>query len=328
MNDFWLPEAASALAPEIDSLFNFVTVSSAVLLVGVTAAMLWFAYRYRRRDPAERPAPVQESQILEISWIVIPTILVLLIFNWGFKSFVKQKTIPPNAYDIRVQAQQWSWMFEYPNGVTTTDTMYVPVDETVTTTMSSASVLHSFYVPAFRVKQDVLPNRYTSVGFEATKKGTYDLFCAEYCGLDHSEMDATVKVVSRARFDEWLEEKKMPSDLPLPELGKQLYQNQGCAACHSLDGSEMVGPTWQGLYGTTGHQMSDGSTVTVDENYLRQSILEPGAQIVQGFQNTMPSFSRLSERQVTALVEFIKQQSDKSSPTNGTPDQNTTSQGA
>ncbi len=310
MGDFWLPEAASTMAPKIDSLFTFVNVVSGILLVGVVAAMLWFMYRYRRQDPAERPSPVKESKLLEISWIVIPTILVLLVFNWGFKSFVAQKTIPENAYEIRVQARSWGWSFEYPNGVTT-DTLYVPADEPVKTTMSSQDVIHSFYVPAFRVKQDVLPNRYTSVWFEATKEGTYDLFCTEYCGRNHSEMDAEVKVVSRARFDEWLESAGTPDDIPLPELGEKLYTQQGCQGCHSLDGSDMVGPTWKGLYGKTDHQMADGSTVTADANYLRESILQSGAKVVEGYQNVMPSYASLSEREVTGLVEFIKEQSDK-----------------
>jgi cytochrome c oxidase subunit 2 len=310
MGDFWLPEAASTMASEIDSLFTFVNVVSAVFFVGVVTAILWFMYRYRRQDPAERPSPVKESQLLEISWIVIPTILVLLVFNWGFKSFVAQKTIPDNAYEIQVQARSWGWSFEYPNGVTT-DTLYVPADEPVKTTMSSQDVIHSFYVPAFRVKQDVLPNRYTSVWFEATKEGTYDLFCTEYCGRNHSEMDAEVKVVSRTRFDEWLESAATPDDIPLPELGEKLYTQQGCQGCHSLDGSDMVGPTWKGLYGKTNHQMADGSTVTADANYLRESILQSGAKVVEGYQNVMPSYASLSEREVTGLVEFIKEQSDK-----------------
>ncbi|WP_103029739.1 cytochrome c oxidase subunit II [Salinibacter altiplanensis] len=310
MGDFWLPEAASTMAPKIDSLFTFVNVVSGVLLVGVVTAMLWFMYWYRRQDPAERPSPVKESKLLEISWIVIPTILVLLVFNWGFKSFVAQKTIPDNAYEIQVQARSWGWSFEYPNGVTT-DTLYVPADEPVKTTMSSQDVIHSFYVPAFRVKQDVLPNRYTSVWFEATKEGAYDLFCTEYCGRNHSEMDAEVKVVSRARFDEWLESAGTPDDIPLPKLGEKLYTQQGCQGCHSLDGSEMVGPSWKGLYGKTEHKMADGSTVTADANYLRESILQSGAKVVDGYQNVMPSYASLSEREVSGLVEFIKEQSDK-----------------
>ena len=313
MGDFWLPEAASTMASEIDSLFTFVNVVSAVFFVGVVTAILWFMYRYRRQDPAERPSPVKESQLLEISWIVIPTILVLLVFNWGFKSFVAQKTIPDNAYEIRVQARSWGWSFEYPNGVTT-DTLYVPADEPVKTTMSSQDVIHSFYVPAFRVKQDVLPNRYTSVWFEATKEGTYDLFCTEYCGRNHSEMDAEVKVVSRTRFDEWLESAATPDDIPLPELGEKLYTQQGCQGCHSLDGSDMVGPTWKGLYGKTNHQMADGSTVTADANYLRESILQSGAKVVEGYQNVMPSYSNLSEREVAGLIEFMKEKSDKELP--------------
>lgn len=301
------------MAPEIDGLFHFVTIASTIIFVAVVGAMLYFAYRYRRQDPDERPAPVEESRLLEISWIVVPTIIVLLIFNWGFKSFVELGTVPPDAYEVRVQAQMWNWLFEYPNGVTS-DTLYVPKGQPVKTTMSSQDVIHSFYVPAFRVKYDVLPNRYTSVWFEATEEGTYDLFCAEYCGTNHSEMRAKVKVVSRQEFNKWLKNAATPEDMPLPELGKRLYRQQGCQACHSLDGSQGVGPTFQGLYGTTGHELSDGSTVTVDENYLRQSILQPQSQIVQGFPPRMPSFASLSEREVTALIEFIKQQSDKEPP--------------
>jgi cytochrome c oxidase subunit 2 len=182
--------------------------------------------------------------------------------------------------------------------------------------MTSQRVLHSFFIPAFRVKQDVLPNRYTSVWFEATKKGSYDLFCSEYCGVNHSEMGVTVEVMPRDQFDEWLEEAGTPKDIPLPELGKQLYANQGCQGCHSLDGSAGVGPSWKGLYGSTDHEMSDGSTVTADENYLRQSILKPGAKIVQGYGNNMVSYAHLSDRQISGLIEFIKEQSDKTPPEN------------
>jgi len=315
MGDFWLPESASTIAPEVDSLFLFVTVVSTVLLVAVMGAMLYFVYRHRRQNSDERPAPVEESRLLEISWIVVPTILVLLVFNWGFKGFVKMNVTQPGAYEVRVQASQWNFLFEYPNGATS-DTLYVPKGEKVRMRMSSADVLHSFFIPAFRVKYDILPNRYTSVWFEATKEGHYDLFCTEYCGRGHSDMNKVVRVLPQEEFDDWVEQAAAATDVPLPELGKQLYQQQGCQGCHSLDGSQMVGPSFQGLYGMTEHEMSDGSTVTVDENYLRESILQPSANIVQGYENQMPQmYSSLSERQLSGLIEFIKEQSDKEPPT-------------
>lgn len=314
MGDFWLPESASSIAPEVDGLFLFVTGVSLILLAGVTAAMLYFVYRYRREDPRERPAPVQESRVLEVSWIVVPTILVLLVFTWGFKSYVKMNVVPSGSYEIQVRAQQWNFNFEYPNGVTS-DTLYVPRGEQVKLRMSSQDVLHSLFIPAFRVKYDILPSRYTSVWFEATDRGEYDLFCTEYCGTGHADMTKVVRVVSQRDFQEWLESAGTPDDMPLPALGKQLYTQQGCQSCHSLDGSEPIGPTFDGLYGTTGHTMDDGSTVTVDENYLRESILKPEAKVVQGFDNLMPgTFSNLSERQISALIEFIKDQSDKDPP--------------
>ena len=314
MGDFWLPEAASSIASEVDGLFLFVTVVSLILLAGVTGAILYFVYRYRRQDPGERPAPVEESRILEVSWIVIPTILVLLVFNWGFKSYVKMNVTPPGAYEIQVRASQWNFLFEYPNGATS-DRLVVPKGEEVKMRMSSADVLHGFFIPAFRVKYDILPNRYTSVWFKATEKGEYDLFCTEYCGRDHSQMNKIVEVKSRSDFQEWVKEAAMPSDIPLPKLGEKLYSQQGCQTCHSLDGSKGVGPSFKGLYGMKNHKMSDGSSVTVDANYIRQSILEPSARIVQGYGNQMPpAYSSLSERQLSGLIEFIKTLSDKEAP--------------
>jgi len=314
MGDFWLPEAASTIAPEVDSLFVFVTVVSLIILAGVTGAMLWFIYRYRRDNPEERPAPVEESRVLEVAWIVVPTILVLLVFNWGFKSYVNMSVNPSGTYEIQAQAQQWNFLFTYPNGVTS-DTLYVPEGRKIKMKMSSSDVLHGFYVPAFRVKYDILPNRYTSVWFEATKKGDYDLFCTEYCGRDHSEMNKVVRVVSPAQFQDWLKKAGTPKDIPLPKLGEQLYTQRGCQSCHSLDGSRKVGPSFKGLYGMKNHKMTDGSSVTVDENYLRNSILKPEENIVQGYPNVMPgSYSSLSERQLTGLIEFIKTLSDKEPP--------------
>ena len=306
----WLPTDASTLAPEFDSLFYFVLWTSTVIFVGVVAAMIYFAYKYRRRSPDEQPELVEESKLMEISWVVIPTILVLLVFTWGFQSFIKFGVAPPNAYEINVRAQQWSWLFEYPNGVQSSE-LHVPVDRPVRLKMSSTDVIHSFGVPAFRVKQDVLPNRYTYVWFEPTETGTYTVFCTEYCGTQHSGMLADIVVQSQSEFNQWLEESGTPDDMPLPELGERLYQQQGCQACHSLDGSRGVGPSFQGIYGST-HQFADGTSAEVDENYLRESILEPGAKVVEGFQNVMPaSYGSLSEREISALVAFIKSQSEE-----------------
>ncbi|PEN06037.1 cytochrome c oxidase subunit II [Longimonas halophila] len=314
MNDsgtFWLPEAASTVAAEVDGLFYFVYWASAIIFVGVVAAMIYLAYKYRRRDPNDRPEPVEESRLLEISWIVVPTILVLLVFTWGFQTFVTLQTAPPNAYEIQGQAYSYGWNFEYPEGAQTTDELYLPADRPVQIRLSSreGDVLHSFFLPQFRVKQDVLPNRYTSVWFEATEPGTYELFCTEYCGVGHSQMLGEVNVLPADEFDEWVAEAGInEDDLSLVELGELQYQRNGCQGCHSLDGSAMAGPTFQGLYESE-RAFADAGSVEADDNYLRESIIEPDAKVVEGYgSGIMPSFAHLSERDVTALVEFIKEQ--------------------
>lgn len=312
MNDggsFWLPEALSTLAPEVDSLFYFVTWASAILFFGVVGAMIYLAIRYRRRSEEHIPAPVEPSKVIEVSWIVFPTVLVLIVFIWGFKVYIRQNVAPPDSYEIRVTASSWKWDFEYPNGTISTGELHVPVDRPVRMVMSSTDVLHSFFIPVFRVKQDVLPDRYSSVWFQATKEGEYDIFCTEYCGMGHAAMLAKVVVESQDEFEEWLATAGVDEDMPLPEYGEQLYNQQQCVACHSIDGSPGIGPTLQGLFGSQ-EQLADGSTATVDENYLRESILEPGAKIVAGYQNVMPAaYSNMNERQINALIEFIKEQS-------------------
>lgn len=314
MNDrgtLWLPEGASSLAPEVDSLFYFVTWTSAILFIGVVGAIIFLAFRYRRRSAEDLPSPVEPSKFIEISWIVIPTILVLIVFNWGFKLFIKQGIAPPESYEIRVTASMWKWDFEYPNGTISTGELHVPDNRPVRLLMSSTDVLHSFFVPVFRVKQDVLPDRYTAVWFQATKRGEFPVYCTEYCGTGHSAMLSTVVVESQSDFNTWLESAGVDEDMPLAEYGAQLYEQQGCQQCHSLDGSPGIGPTIQGLYGRS-EQLSDGSAVEVDDNHLRESILDPGAKIVAGFLDVMPKvYSNLEERQVNALVEFIKEQSSE-----------------
>jgi len=202
----WLPEGASTIAADIDWLFYFVYWTSALIMLLVVGGMVYLAYKYRRRDASDAPRPVKESKLLEISWVVIPTILVLLVFTWGFQSYLKMNVAPPNAYEIQATAFSWGWSFDYPNGASAGNELHVPVDRPVKINMSSEDVLHSFFIPAFRVKQDVLPDRYSSVWFEANQEGEYHLFCSEYCGTQHSEMIATVFVKSQSDFNAWLDE--------------------------------------------------------------------------------------------------------------------------
>jgi cytochrome c oxidase subunit 2 len=304
----WLPESASTLSPEVDTLFYFVTYASAILFVGVVGAMVYLAVRYRRTSSSEVPEPVQPSKFIEISWIVVPTILVLIVFNWGFKLFITQSIAPPESYEIRVTASMWRWDFEYPDGTISTGELHVPANRPVRMVMSSTDVLHSFFIPVFRVKQDVLPDRYSSVWFEATRQGEFDVYCTEYCGTGHSAMLSTVIVESQSDLDAWLETAGVDEDTPLPEYGAQLYEQQMCIQCHSIDGTPQIGPTLQGLYGST-EELVDGSAVEVDENYLRESLLDPAARVVAGYQPVMPTYGSLNERQVNALIEFIKEQS-------------------
>ena len=303
----WLPEQASTFAPTIDSLFYFVTWVSAILFVLVVGGMVYFMFKYRRRDASERPDPVKENKIVEISWIVVPTILVLIVFTWGFQGYVRLNVAPPEAYEVKVYAQKWNWRFEYPNGFNSTNELVVPSGRPVRLQMVSEDVLHSFFLPNMRVKQDVLPNRYSSVWFEATKNDTFQVFCTEYCGTEHSGMQATLVTLPQDEFNDWLGEAGMGDDIPLPELGEQLYENAGCQGCHSLDGSRVVGPTFAELFGSE-RNFTDGTSVVADEEYLRESIVAPQVKIVEGYQGIMPSYAYLTERQVSGLIEFIKSQ--------------------
>ncbi len=306
---FWLPDGASTLSSEIDSLFYFVTWASAILFIGVVVAIAYLAYRYRRRRGGPAPVRVKPNKMVEISWVVLPTILVLIVFNWGFRLFIEQSVAPPNAYEVYVRGAMWKWDFEYPTGAVTTNELHVPVDRPVRLVMSSADVLHSFFVPAFRVKQDVLPNRYSAVWFEATRVDTFQVFCTEYCGMGHAAMLASVITHSQGDFEAWLASAGVDEDTPLPELGAELYEQQSCFACHNLDGTPGgFGPTFAGLYGKT-ETFEDGSTVVVDDNYLRESIVEPGAKIVEGYATVpMTPYSGLSERELSALIAFIQEQ--------------------
>lgn len=305
---FWLPTQASTLSGDVDWIFNFVTYVSTVLFLLVVGAMVYLVFKYRRREASQVPTPPEESKWLELTWIVIPTILVLMVFTWGFKTFIQLQVPPPDAYEVRVKGFQWGWTFTYPEGFQSTNEAYVPVGRPVRFVMDSQDVLHSFFIPAMRVKQDVLPNRYTSVWFEGTQQGVFDIFCTEFCGTSHAAMIGKLHVVDQNAFTAWAETGGVGNlaTLPPEEQGKVLYTKNACNTCHSIDGSPMVGPTWKGLYGQTGHGTSAGS-VTVDDNYLRESILQPGAKVTNGFANVMPAnYSTMPSEQVDALIAYIK----------------------
>lgn len=310
IRDFLLPPAKSTLASQLDAVFWYVHITSLVISVGVLAAAIWFIYKYRRRSEDDVTPVITHNSALEVTWSVIPLILVLISFGWGFKAFQEFRTIPDDAYEVNVTAQKWTWQFSYSNGASTVGELHVPANRPVKLTMTSQDVIHSFYVPDYRIKQDVVPNRYTELWFNATETGESVVFCAEYCGTDHSNMMATVIVHEQDEFENWLASNSggasQPSDLTLPEWGEQVSQQYACMTCHVPDGSGQA-PSWNGLFGST-ENLADGSTVEVDENYIRESILEPDAKIVEGYSEGLMNTYQgtLNEEQITAIIEYIK----------------------
>jgi cytochrome c oxidase subunit 2 len=269
---------------------------------------VFFAARYRRRGEAPRLTPgLTHNTLLEVTWIVIPLILVGILFVWGFKGFLRLSVVPKDAMEIKVTGQKWFWSFMYPEGASTINELVVPAGKPVKLLMSSQDVIHSFYVPDFRIKRDVLPNRYSIAWFEAPNVGEHNLFCAEYCGTSHSAMIGKVRVVGEREFQEWLTTTMMTGKGMNPaEFGAKLYVSKTCATCHSIDGRAMNGPSFQGVFG---HEvtLADGSKVTVDENYIRESILNPQAKVVLGFEPIMPTFQGLVQNhEIDALIAFIK----------------------
>ncbi|WP_031501001.1 cytochrome c oxidase subunit II [Bryobacter aggregatus] len=307
LRNLFLPNAASIRASDVDDLFMFVMYLNLFFFFLILGMVVLFVIKYRRKSQTQKTAHIEHNTFLELSWSVIPLILCMVVFFWGFNSYMQATVAPDGAMEIQVTAKKWVWTFGYPDGSVGIGKLWVPVNKPVRMVMHSEDVLHAFYVPAFRVKADVLPNRYTEVWFQATEVGDYVIPCAEYCGKGHSEMRAYVKVVSQQEYEKFLEEGD-PDEKGKPpeELGALLYTNFGCSACHSIDGTKGQGPSWKGIYGQQ-HKMTDGKIITVDENYIRTSILQPQAEVVEGFQPIMPSFQgQIRERQLVALIAYIK----------------------
>ncbi len=327
MNEFlrnvlFLPEQASTFARKVDSLHYFVIITTMVMstLVGLTA--LFFFVRFRRRSETQTTPLLNPPWWIETMFVVIPLGFFLFWFARGFTDYVEMRTPPKNAMDVYVQAKQWMWKFSYPGGPNAIGVLRVPANRPIRLLMTSRDVIHSFFVPAFRVKQDVLPGRYSETWFEAVGPGRHQLFCAEYCGTNHSLMLGEVIVLRPEEFDSWLADQRrgrvaqqdgaptqdedVTPQADVVRQGEKFAVQYGCVKCHTIDGSPHIGPTWLDLY-LRREQLEGGGTVVADEAYMTESMMDPRAKIVRGFNPVMPTFKgRLAGPEAAAIVEYIK----------------------
>lgn len=336
MWELFFPERASTQAGQIDSIYYAVTGLALLFAVPIAFLLIFFAIRYRRSALVDRFDAVGEGRdightfALETTWIVVPLFLALGVFTWGARLYVAMNETPANAMEIYVVAKQWMWKYQHPTGQTEIDELHVPVGYPVRLTMVSEDVIHSFYVPAFRVKQDVLPAVYTTIWFEATKVGEYRIFCTEYCGTGHSDMIGRIIVMEPRQYQEWISSRGLgggtgviPEDqtagqaagesgaATMADAGAQLFSNLGCAACHLPDGNG-AGPSLVGLWGEE-VRLADGQTVVADISYIRSSILDPQAQIVEGYAPIMPTYAgQIDEEELLTLIEYIRVQGNGS----------------
>lgn len=334
-----LPLAGTDVAVRWNHLYEFLLVLSAIFFVLVVGGMLYFIAKYPHRA-GRKTEYITGSHSLEALFVLLPTVLLLIIFGWGYSVYHAMSQAPADPYEIRVIGKQWLWTFQYDNGKTTVGEVYVPINRPVKLVMTSEDVLHSFFIPNFRVKQDVVPGMYTSVWFEATVPGKHQVFCAEYCGTSHSGMLAKLIVLDDQQWESWNDGKSLgeipeagqevaadekgstsggsvPRTLeaqvapavqlsPLGHQGKAVYEKYGCVACHSVDGTPKVGPSHKGLYGRK-TELADGRVVIADENYIRGHIENPQGTLVKGFSPMMPAFKgQFSESDMNALLAYLK----------------------
>ncbi|HEX7708347.1 MAG TPA: cytochrome c oxidase subunit II [Thermoanaerobaculia bacterium] len=304
------PEQASSVAAHVDNLYLFLVVVTGGVSLLIWLVIFYFAIKYRRRPDNELAQEQEPPAALEALWIIIPTIIFIGIFVWGAWVYFKIHRVPENALEVYATGRQWMWKFQHPTGQREINTLHVPVNRPIKITMASEDVIHSLWVPDFRVKMDVLPNRYRTMWFTATKTGRYHLFCAEYCGTLHSGMIGWVEVMEPTEYQRWL---AGGTEGSLASQGEQLFQKFACNTCHTSDATAR-GPVLHGLYGKP-VLLSDNRTVTADDNYIRESILNPTAKIVKGFQPLMPTFQgQVSEEDLIRLLAYIKSLADVTTP--------------
>jgi cytochrome c oxidase subunit 2 len=299
-----LPQASS-FAGRVDGLFDTLLALSGVVVLGVFTAMIWFCVKYRHGSAVDRSGTSHRHLGIELAWTLIPMAMFIGLFAWSVRLWVVLRTPPADAMPVYVVAKQWMWKVQHVGGQREINTLHVPLGQPIRLMMTSQDVIHSFYVPAFRVKQDVLPDRYTELWFSATKIGTFHLFCAEFCGTDHSRMGGSVVVQTPADFSQWL---RAHAGTGLAAQGAALFRRFGCSGCHDPQ-SGVHAPDLDDLYGST-VPLADGSQVRADERYLHDAIMLPKSQIAAGYAPIMPSYQdRIDESDVLALVAYLKSRS-------------------
>jgi cytochrome c oxidase subunit II len=300
----FVPDSASSMSWKVDAVYFYLSGVTLFFTLLISAILIFFVIRYRRRTPYEIPRPVAGSHKLETLWTVIPFVISMTIFGWSAKVYFEQYTPPQNAIEVYVVGKQWMWKIQHSTGQREINELHVPVGKKIKLIMTTEDVIHDFFVPAFRMKADVVPGKFTTQWFEATKTGTYHLFCAEYCGMNHSGMIGSIIVMEPREFDNWLSG-NTGTTTPAA-AGQQLYQTLGCASCHGANGEGGRGPTLLGMFGKQ-VQLVGGQTIRADEPYIRESILNPQAKLVEGFGPIMPTFQgQISEDQLVQLVAYIK----------------------
>lgn len=298
-----IPDQASTIAGRVDNLYYFLVAVALFFTALIFILVIYFAVRYRRRPDGPPAQPVVENLRLELLWTVIPLAIVMVSFFWGARLYFTMARPPADALEITVVGKQWMWKIQHPTGKREINELHVPVAHPVKLTMASEDVIHSFFVPAFRIKMDVVPGRYTTAWFEATKTGAFHLFCAEYCGAKHSAMIGRVVVMEPMRYQQWLSGGAVTE--PPEEAGERLFVQLGCNGCHRPD-LRALAPPMEGLFGRA-EKLQTGETVIADEAYLRESILNPAAKLVAGYQPIMPAYAgRITEEGLMQIIAYLK----------------------
>jgi cytochrome c oxidase subunit 2 len=312
------PASASSYSGQVDTLYFFLIAVSAFFVIVISGLVVYFGVRYHRRAADAVGAHVVPSLTLEIGWSIVPLLIGMVMFAWGANVYFAQAKPPAETLDVYVAGKQWMWKFQHLGGQREINEVHVPVGRAVRLTATSEDVIHSFFVPAFRMKADVIPGRYTTLWFNATRTGEYHLFCAEYCGTKHSGMIGTIVVMEPSEYQAWLG--GGAAEGSLASQGQKLFQDLACVTCHR-DDAQGRGPVLQGLFGAK-VELANGQVATVDDAYIRESVLSPNVKVAAGFQPVMPTFQGLvSEEQLLALIEYIKSLKRPQGPVQGAPRQ-------